>query len=82
MADAETVTIHVDGRALRVVAGTVLAGVLWNVGMTRPSVTGSPRAPVCGMGSCWECRAWISDMGLTRTCLVPVRDGMVVTLDG
>jgi sarcosine oxidase subunit alpha len=48
----------------------------------RRSVTGTPRAPLCGMGVCFECRARVDGRILVRTCLVPCRDGMEVCTDG
>ena len=48
----------------------------------RSSVTGMPRGPLCGMGTCFECRARVDGRVLVRTCLVPCRDGMEVRTDG
>jgi len=49
----------------------------------RTSVTGEPRAPLCGMGTCYECRVTIDGVAHRRACLVTVADGMhVTTADG
>ncbi|MDA0934282.1 MAG: 2Fe-2S iron-sulfur cluster-binding protein [Planctomycetota bacterium] len=48
----------------------------------RSSVTGMSRGPLCGMGTCFECRARVDGRVLVRTCLVPCRDGMEVRTDG
>ena len=79
------VTIHVDGRALEVTADTVLASALCNdrdAQAMRRSVTGARRAPLCGMGICYECRATVDGRPQVRTCTVLCRDGMEVRTDG
>lgn len=78
------VGIKVDGRELRVPEGISLAAALLNAGYAtfRTSVGGEPRGPVCGMGTCFECRVSIDGAAGRRSCLVPVREGMVVVLDG
>ena len=45
----------------------------------RVSLSGEPRGGLCGMGSCYECRARV-DGQLRRTCLTPAKDGMTVEL--
>ena len=44
----------------------------------RVSVSGAPRAPICGMGSCFECRVTVDGRPHQRSCLIPCRDGMIV----
>ncbi|MEM7245524.1 MAG: (2Fe-2S)-binding protein [Acidobacteriota bacterium] len=77
----ETVCIEVDGRELVVPSGQSLAVALFNAGVTafRRSVTGEPRAPLCGMGTCHECRVTVDDVAGRRSCLLPVREGQRVT---
>ena len=80
-----TVEIIADGRRARVPAGASVAAALLNLGAGafRRSVGGEPRAPLCGMGICFECRATIDGVPHRRACLVPVADGMrVTTSDG
>jgi sarcosine oxidase subunit alpha len=76
-----TVEIIADGRRVRVAAGTTVAAALLNLGAGafRTSVRGEPRAPLCGMGICHECRATIDGVPHRRACLVPVADGMRVS---
>jgi sarcosine oxidase subunit alpha len=78
---ADLVTIVVDGAPIRVPATGSLAAALWNAGVAavRTSVSGEQRGPLCGMGSCQECRVSIDDVLHRRACLEPVRDGMRVT---
>lgn len=68
-----------DGRPLRVVAGTTVAAALalGGDGTTRTSVSGQRRAPLCGMGVCHECRVTI-DGQRRLACQTLCRDGMQV----
>ena len=76
----ESVEIVVDGERLRVTEGMTLAAALTDAGVTafRVSVSGAPRAPICGMGSCFECRVTVNGKPQQRSCLIPCVDGMVV----
>ena len=76
-----TVDLLVDGRHVRAVAGTTVAAALIDAGVRafRTSVRGEPRAPLCGMGICFECRVTIDGVAHRRACLVPVAEGMRVT---
>jgi len=76
----ELVTILADGRELRVPAGTSVAAALLGGGVWafRQSVGGEMRAPLCGMGICFECRVTIDGVPHRRACLVPAKDGLEV----
>ena len=78
--DHSTVAITVDARQVRVTAGVSVAAALLSEGVQgfRRSVSGEPRAPLCGMGICYECRVTIDDIPHQRACLLIVEDGMVV----
>lgn len=71
--------LTLDGRPLRVVAGTTVAAALALGGdsTTRTSVSGQRRAPLCGMGICQECRV-IIDGQRRLACQTLCRDGMQV----
>ncbi len=71
------VTIVADGREVRVPEGTSVAAALLNLGTGafRRSVTGESRAPLCGMGICYECRVTIDGLPHQRGCLVTVAAG-------
>lgn len=73
-------TLIVDGRPVQVEAGTTVAAALWNAGVTafRHSVTGEQRAPLCGMGICFECRVTIDGVEHCRSCQTLCADGMQV----
>ena len=75
-----TVTIRADGRDVRVAAGTSVAAALIDLGVTafRESAGGAARGPVCGMGTCYECRVTIDGVAHRRACLVPVVEGMEI----
>src|SRR5579859_2611401 len=78
---ADAVTIYIDGAAVVAEAGESVAAVLlrqpeaWN--RTTP-VSGSPRAPYCLMGVCFECLAEVDGVASVQTCLTPVKAGMRV----
>lgn len=82
MAPATTalVTIVADGRPLRVPVGASVAAALLDAGVSRfrGSVSGESRGPLCGMGTCHECRVTIDGVAHRRACLVAVAEGMVV----
>jgi predicted molibdopterin-dependent oxidoreductase YjgC len=77
---SDTVSVTVDGKTLVVDAGTSLLAALWNAGVVslRRSVTGEARGPLCGMGTCFECRVTIDGVPHRRACAEPVREGMQV----
>jgi sarcosine oxidase subunit alpha len=74
------VEISVNGRAVRVEPGSTVAAALLSLGEStfRVSKSGEPRAPLCGMGTCYECRVTIDDVAQRRACLVRVSPGMRV----
>lgn len=76
------VRINVDGEDMLVPAGiSVAAAVLGHKHEKRAfhnAKDGSPRAPYCLMGVCFECMMEIDGTENVQSCLVPVREGMVV----
>lgn len=75
------VTIHFDGRALRVPADVTVAAALLgeNIIQIRNSVVGNqPRAPYCLMGVCFECLVTIDGIQNRQACMTLVREGMVI----
>ena len=80
MSSGRLVEITANGALVRVREGTTVAAALLDLGVLgfRKSVTGEPRGPVCGMGICFECRVTIDGALHERSCMVPVRGGMVV----
>ena len=78
-----SIRILVNGTSHNVPGDVSLAAALLNTGHPafRRSVGGEPRGPVCGMGTCHECRVTIDGVMGRRACLEPVREGMQVVLD-
>lgn len=75
----DTVRLTVNGRALTVPAGATVAVALAIAGAPcRTSVSGEPRAALCAMGICLECRAMIDGMLHQRSCQIVCRAGMEV----
>ena len=76
----ERVRFTLDGRPAEADGGTSLLAALWNAGRraVRTSVSGEARGPVCGMGTCFECRVTIDGEPHRRACLETVREGMEV----
>ena len=75
------VTIVADGREARVPSDITVAAALTNLGVRafrRSATRGEPRAPLCGMGVCYECRVCVDGVEQRRSCMIPVADGQVV----
>jgi sarcosine oxidase subunit alpha len=74
------IEIVVDGTRHQVPEGIPLAAALMRLGITRfrLSVDGEPRAPVCGMGTCFECRVTVAGRKHQRSCLVACTAGLIV----
>ena len=76
---ARSLALSVNGTPIAVQPGTtVAAAVLMAGAATRISVTGEPRAPLCGMGICFECRVIIDGVPHQRSCQILCRSGMDV----
>jgi len=76
------VHLILDGRRVEVRSTISVAAALLTLGHPfRRSVSGERRAPVCGMGICFECRVNIDGAAQQRACQVTVRDGMRVDTD-
>ena len=76
---SEHLTITVNAHSMDVVPGTsVAAAMLAANTYCRISITGTPRAPLCGMGICFECRAIVNGIPHQRTCQIFCTEGMVV----
>ena len=69
----------VDGRSVRVATGTSVAAALAQDGdgVARHSVSGQPRAPLCGMGICQECRLRV-DGQIRLACQTVCENGMQI----
>ncbi|MBA2079238.1 2Fe-2S iron-sulfur cluster-binding protein [Rhodanobacter sp. PCA2] len=76
------VRLTVNGQAVEVPAGaSVAAAVAHATQRFRRSVHDAPRAPLCGMGVCFECRVSVDGVVHVRACLTPAGEGMQVITD-
>lgn len=74
-------TLTIDGQPVTAEQGETVASVL----MRQPEfacrntpVHGSPRAPFCMMGVCFDCLAIVNGASTRQTCLVTVEQDMRV----
>lgn len=72
--------ITINGQVLELDAGLSVAAALARTGVVafRPSLHGEPRAPLCGMGVCQECRVRIDGRAERLACMTPIAEGMQV----
>ena len=77
------VRLTVDGREVQVAAGTIVAAAITRAGRNRyrRSTRGEPRAPLCGMGICFECRVTINGRPHCLSCQTLCEDGMQVVTE-
>jgi sarcosine oxidase subunit alpha len=77
------VSLTVNRNQLRVPAGTSVAAAVFLSGATafRRSVSGEPRAALCGMGVCLECRVTIDGFQHVKSCQLECSEGMEIATD-
>lgn len=76
---APTVSITLNGEEIQVPDGAILAAIiLREKAYPHSLVSNEPRAPLCGMGICFECRATVNGRPYQRTCQIVCEDGMDV----
>jgi hypothetical protein len=83
--EQEPVVVTVDGMPLEVPAyTTAVAAVARRYGVrgTRVSVSGQPRAALCAMGVCQECRMTIDGRAHVLACQTLCREGMAIVTEG
>lgn len=77
----QSVQFTFDGVVVQAERGDMLASALLAAGIdhVRQSVvSGSPRAPYCLMGICFECLVTVDGAQNRQACLIEVEDGMTV----
>ncbi len=77
----KTVEITVDGRKLAAKEGEkILAALLANgIIVNRYTVKRKePRGLFCGIGQCTDCAMIVNGKPNVRTCITPVKEGMVI----
>jgi predicted molibdopterin-dependent oxidoreductase YjgC len=76
---SDRITLTVDDQEIVANVGETVAAAMMNARLSlRTSATGEPRAALCGMGICQECRIEIDSRPGVRACMTTVRAGMRV----
>jgi D-hydroxyproline dehydrogenase subunit gamma len=76
------IRLQVNGHAVEVPDGASVAAAIAHVTIHfRRSPGDTPRAPLCGMGVCFECRVRVDGVPHVRACLTPAAEGMQVITD-
>lgn len=75
--------LRVNGRPVQVPEGSTIAAAVMIAGekFFCKSVSGEPRAPLCGMGICLECRVTVNGRTHVRSCQALCESGMEVRTD-
>ena len=76
------VSISVDGMEIQAVEGEPIAAALLAQGLRvfrRTPRLYEPRGIFCGIGRCTDCIMTVDGVPNVRTCVTPVRAGMVIT---
>jgi predicted molibdopterin-dependent oxidoreductase YjgC len=77
----QKVTIEVDGEPLEAYEGEPIAAALMAAGyqVLRHTVKRQdPRGVFCAIGRCTDCAMTVDGRPNVRTCVTPVRDGMII----
>lgn len=75
------VSITIDGKPFKVAEGETVAAAVLVSGLRQTRTTpisGSPRAPFCLMGVCYECLMVINGQPNQRACREYVTEGMCI----
>lgn len=80
---AAPIRFLLNGKPASARAGVSVAAAVLVNGMSefRRSVSGEVRAPLCGMGICYECRLTIDGRPHQKSCQVVLAPDMVVQTD-
>lgn len=74
------IRLTINGLQVKVPTGSTVAAAIAiaNTRAFRHSVSGEPRAPLCGMGICFECRVTINGQQHRLSCQTICEEGMTV----
>jgi sarcosine oxidase subunit alpha len=74
------IELFINGRSEKVKPQTSVAAAILQTGRPtfRTSVSGQPRAALCGMGICFECRVTIDGTPHARSCQIFCEPGMKI----
>jgi len=80
----QLINLCIDARNVSVAPNVTVAAAIamTGSGITRLSVGGTPRAPLCGMGVCQECRVTINGRAHQLSCQTLCAEGMHVVTAG
>jgi len=79
--DVKKVTITVDGKKLEAREGEMVLACLIANGIIVNRYTAKrnePRGLFCGIGQCTDCAMVVNGKPNVRTCITPVKEGMVI----
>lgn len=79
--NAEAVTIYVDGEKITARNGEMIAAALIANGKEIFRYTNNhhePRSLYCGIGRCTDCVMIVDGIPNVRTCVTPVKEGMII----
>lgn len=87
---ASPISVTVDGQTVEVEQGSSVVAAIGQAAraaqasgpgglVTRRSVTGALRGPLCGMGICQECRVMIDGMPHRLACQTLCAQGMTIS---
>jgi sarcosine oxidase subunit alpha len=77
------VQIEIDGVRIMAQPGDTVTAALLASGLDHcrdTVVSGAKRGPYCMMGVCFDCLVTVDGVGNRQGCLVPVAEGMKITL--
>jgi predicted molibdopterin-dependent oxidoreductase YjgC len=79
----QMIALRINGEPVTVPTGTTVAAAILSSGAKRfrRAVHGEPRAALCGMGICFECRVAIDGKAHARSCQVVCAEKMEVRCD-
>ena len=73
--------IYVNGKPIPAIEGEPIAAALLSAGIKQFRKTpkyGTPRGLFCAIGRCTDCIMTVDGKPNVRTCVTPVKDGMIV----
>lgn len=79
--DSEFVEVYVDGKRILAREGNMIAAALIENGYRNLRITSrnhEPRSIYCGIGQCTDCMMEVDGIPGIRTCITPIRRGMVI----
>jgi sarcosine oxidase subunit alpha len=75
---AKTTSFSFNNVIFEGIQGDTVGVALWANGvktLRHSEKTHEPRGMYCGIGQCYECRIYRSDIGLVKACTTPIHEG-------